>query len=44
MVPRKVRRELTSLITVLETDTGRRGEYPKVRERTLVKELGKFTP
>ena len=27
-----------------KTDTGRRGEYPKARERTLVKELGKLTP
>ena len=30
--------------SVLDTDTGRRGEYPQVLERTLVKELGKFTP
>ena len=44
MVPRKARREITSVATVLQTDTGMRGEYPKVRERTLVKELGKFTP
>ncbi len=27
-----------------KTDTGRWGEYPKALERTLVKELGKFTP
>ena len=27
-----------------KTDTGRRGEYPKALERTLVKELGKLTP
>ena len=27
-----------------KTDTGRRGEYPKALERTVVKELGKFTP
>ena len=27
-----------------QTDTGSRGEYPKVSERTLVKELGKMTP
>ena len=26
------------------TDTGRRGENPKMSERTLVKELGKMTP
>jgi hypothetical protein len=32
------------LITVLQTDSGGRGEYPKARERTLVKELGKLTP
>jgi hypothetical protein len=43
-MPRKSRRELTSGDTVLITDTGGRGEYPQVRERTLVKELGKFTP
>ena len=29
---------------VPQTDTGRRGENPKVCERTLVKELGKMTP
>ena len=29
---------------VPQTDTGRRGENPKVSERTLVKELGKMTP
>ncbi len=27
-----------------ETDTGRQGEDPKARERTLVKELGKMSP
>ena len=27
-----------------KTDTGRLGEYPKTREITLVKELGKLTP
>ena len=26
------------------TDTGGRGEYPQARERTVVKELGKFDP
>ena len=31
-------------LTVPQTDTGRRGEYPKVFERILVKELGKMTP
>ena len=30
--------------TVPETDTGRRGEEPQARERTLVKELGKIPP
>ena len=29
---------------VLQTDTGMRGEDPKVRGRTLVKELGKMYP
>ena len=43
-LPRKVSAELITLVTVLKTDTGGRGEYPKARERTLVKELGKLTP
>ena len=30
--------------TVPQTDTGRRGEYPKALKRTLVQELGKLTP
>ena len=30
--------------TVPETDSGGRGENPKVFERNLVKELGKVTP
>ena len=29
---------------VPQTDTGRQGENPKVRGRTLVKELGKMSP
>jgi hypothetical protein len=29
---------------VPQTDTGRRGENPKVRGKTLVKELGKMSP
>ena len=33
-----------SRLPVPQTDTGSRGEYPKVIERTLVKELGKLTP
>ena len=31
-------------VPVPETDTGGQGEYPKVSERTMVKELGKMTP
>jgi hypothetical protein len=31
-------------VPVPQTDTGRRGENPKARERTPVKELGKMTP
>jgi len=31
-------------VTVPQTDTGRRGENPKVLEKTLVKELGKLAP
>ena len=30
--------------TVPQTDTGRWGEYPKVLEWAVVKELGKLTP
>ncbi len=33
-----------SQVPVPQTDTGRRGENPKVIGRTLVKELGKMTP
>ena len=43
ILPRKAARR-APLAIVLETDSGGRGEYPKARERTLVKELGKFTP
>ena len=32
------------VVPVPQTDSGGRGEYPKARERTLVKELGKMTP
>ena len=32
------------VVPVPQTDTGSRGENPKVSERTLVKELGKMTP
>ena len=31
-------------VPVPETDTGGQGEYPKVSERTMDKELGKMTP
>ncbi len=31
-------------VTVPQTDTGRQGEYPEARERTLVQELGKMPP
>ncbi len=31
-------------VPVPRTDTGGQGEYPKVSERTMVKELGKITP
>ena len=43
MLPRKAACRAT-LVTVPQTDSGGRGEYPKARERTLVKELGKLTP
>src|SRR5699024_4528554 len=33
-----------SQVPVPQTDTGRRGENPKVSGRTLVKELGKMAP
>ena len=36
--------KLINTQTVPQTDTGGRGEYPQVFERTLVKELGKITP
>ena len=39
----KPRREI-HLVTVPQTDTGRRAEHAKALERTLVKELGKLTP
>ena len=43
-LPRKAPAELTAVVTVLQTDTGGRGEYPKALERTLVKELGNLAP
>jgi hypothetical protein len=44
MLPRKAPVELIAVVTVPQTDTGGRGEYPKAFERTLLKELGKMTP
>ena len=32
------------MLSVPQTDSGGRGEYPKARERTLAKELGKMAP
>ena len=40
----KPRVQWSHVVTVPQTDTGRRGENPKALERTLVKELGKLTP
>ena len=41
---RKASIESTADVTVPQTNTGGRGEYPKALERTLLKELGKMTP
>ena len=41
---RKASIESTTDVTVPQTNTGGRGEYPKALERTLPKELGKMTP
>ena len=43
ILPRKAAYRVP-LVSVPQTDSGGRGEYPKARERTLVKELGKMTP
>ena len=43
-LPRKAPVELTAVVTVPQTDSGRRVEYTKALERTLVKELCKLTP
>ena len=43
MLPGKASK-LRLYVTVLQTDTGGRGEKPKALERTRVKELGKMTP
>ena len=42
-LPRKVPQGALR-VTVPQTDSGGRGENPKALERTLSKELGKFTP
>ena len=42
-LPRKASKEM-SQSPVPQTNTGGRGENPKVSERTMVKELGKMTP
>ena len=42
-LPRKTSNRTTVHIRT-KTDTGRRGEYPKALERTVLKELGNFTP
>ena len=42
-LPRKTSNRTTMRVRT-KTDTGRRGEYPKALERTVVKELGKLTP
>ena len=41
---RKAPVESTANVTVPQTDTGGRGEYPKALERSLSKELGKMAP
>ena len=43
-LPRKASVELIAVVTVPQTDSGGRGEYPKALERTLLKELGKMPP
>ena len=44
LIPHCQEKPLARMVPVPQTDTGRRGENPKVSERTLVKELGKMTP
>ena len=43
ILPRKTSYRTTMHIRT-KTDTGRRGEYPKALEKTVLKELGKLTP
>jgi hypothetical protein len=38
------RLNVETVLPVPQTDTGRRGEYPKASERTFVKELGNMYP
>ena len=42
-LPRKASKGVC-ILTVSQSDTGRRGEKPKVRERIMEKELGKLAP
>ena len=44
MLTRKAPEDITAVVTVPETDSGGRGEYPKALERTHPKELGKLLP
>ena len=44
VLPRKASRDMADGVSVPQTDTGRWGEYPKARERSVVKELGKLAP
>ena len=43
LLPRKTSNRTTMHIRT-KTDTGRRGEYPKALEKTVLKELGNLTP
>ena len=43
-LPRKAPVELTTLVSVPQTDSGGREEYSKALERTHPKELGKILP
>ena len=43
LLPRKTSNRTTVRIRT-KTDTGRRGEYPKALEKTVLKELGNMTP
>jgi hypothetical protein len=43
-LPRKSSVELTTVVSVPQTDSGGREEYSKALERTHPKELGKILP